>query len=162
MFPFYKSYSTSSRSDKTMRCGFSLPELVTYSGLAGIVGLFMWSMMNNFTKKQNNLEELNKILIEKNVTVQQISRLLAKSEANPRAYDGSNTVTFTIGDLNFTNQGRLDVDTGTFLNEIKRLRNRPILRGPVLTVGVSGHYSHTHIRDDVNRVSLYGWRRKDS
>ncbi|MDA9221668.1 hypothetical protein N9O82_01975 [Methylophilaceae bacterium] len=104
MFPFYKSYSTSSRSDKTMRCGFSLPELVTYSGLAGIVGLFMWSMMNNFTKKQNNLEELNKILIEKNVTVQQISRLLAKSEANPRAYDGSNTVTFTIGDLNFTNQ----------------------------------------------------------
>lgn len=64
----------------------------------------MWSMMNNFTKKQHNLEELNKILIEKNVTVQQISRLLAKSEANPRAYDGSNTVTFTIGDLNFTNQ----------------------------------------------------------
>ena len=64
----------------------------------------MWSMMNNFTKKQHNLEELNKILIEKNVTVQQISRLLAKSEANPRAYGGSNTVTFTIGDLNFTNQ----------------------------------------------------------
>ena len=87
-----------------MRNGFSLPELVTYSGLARIVGLFMWSMMNSFTKKQNNLEELNKILLDKNVTVQKISKLLAKSEANPRAYDGSDTVTFTIGDLDFTNQ----------------------------------------------------------
>lgn len=89
---------------KAFLAGFSLPELLTYAGLASVVGLFMWSMMNGFTKKQSNIEELNKIVTEKNITIQKISKLLAKSEANPLAYDGSNIVTFTKGNLNFTNQ----------------------------------------------------------
>ena len=104
MILYNKNHSTSSHLNKILFTGFSLPELITYAGLAGVVGLFMWSMMNSFTKKQHNIEELNKIVIEKNMTIQKISKLLAKSEANPLAYDGSNNVTFTIGDLNFTNQ----------------------------------------------------------
>lgn len=91
-------------SRKFFRSGFSLPELLTYAGLASIVGLFMWSLMNSFTKKQNNIQELNKILIEKNFTVEKISRLLAKSEANPKAYDGPNSVNFSLDGFTFTNQ----------------------------------------------------------
>lgn len=64
----------------------------------------MWSLMNSFTKKQNNIQELNKILIEKNFTVEKISRLLAKSEANPKAYDGPNSVNFSLDGFTFTNQ----------------------------------------------------------
>lgn len=89
---------------KNFLSGFSLPELLTYAGLASIVGLFMWSLMNSFTTKQNNIEQLNKIVQEKNLTVQQLSKLLAKSELNPTSYDGPNDVTFMIDDLNFTNQ----------------------------------------------------------
>lgn len=97
--------------------GFSLPELLTYSALGGIVAVFMYSLMNSFTTKEHNIQEINRLIEDKNITTQEIRRLIAKSELNPVAYDGDTAVAFAIDDINFTNQNGKCLDFNENVNE---------------------------------------------
>lgn len=153
-------------SSKKLLTGFSLPELITYAGLASVVGLFMWSMMNGFTKKQNNIEELNKIVQDKNNTVQKISKLLAKSEMSPTAYEGSNTVTFTKDNLNFSNQngkclGFNDVVNEQFITQSLWL-GFDAANGPHAIYHGVGIDCETDMPDSVKKISEMIYVKKDT
>lgn len=126
----------------------------------------MWSMMNGFTKKQNNIEELNKIVQDKNNTVQRISKLLAKSEMSPLPYAGANSVTFTKNNLNFTNQdgkclGFNDVVNDQFIRQSLWL-GFDQANGPHAIYHGVGIGCEDNEPDSVNKVSETIYVKKDT
>ena len=111
-----QKHSTAFKKNTKMFAGFSLPELITYAGLAGLVGLFMWSMMNSFTKKQHNISELNQIVLDKNITISRLNYLLARSEKIPEVYTGDSIV-FEKDSFDFSNEDGKCLDFNQVIND---------------------------------------------
>jgi hypothetical protein len=97
--------------------GFSLVELIVYAGLASVVGLFMWSIMSALITKEHNIKELQNIVLEKNISLQRVLKLLAKSEASPTVYVPGNAVSFTSGGVTFDNSNGRCIDFNEVVNE---------------------------------------------
>jgi len=97
--------------------GFSLVELIVYAGLAGVVGLFIWSIMGALITKEHNINELQNIVLEKNMSLQRVQKLFAKSEANPIVYVPGIAVTFTSDGLTFDNSNGRCIDFNEVVNE---------------------------------------------
>ena len=101
---------------KHYKSGFSLAELIVYAGLAGVVGLFISSIMSTIMIKENNIIELQNIVKEKNISLRRVSKLLAKSEANPTVYTGT-PVNFSLNGIFFTSTGGRCIDFNEIINE---------------------------------------------